>query len=101
MRPAPIKPEYGPTLPQLLGPRWQRASRLTRRALIAGAVFLVALVALAVIATWPSSISGGRPVSFHFDYADHLHRVKPQKGEYARVEAHSRGLLAASFAVAP
>jgi hypothetical protein len=101
MRAAPIKPQYGPTLPELVGPRWRRASATTRRAVIAGATLAVALVVLAVIVTWPTSLSGGRPVSFHFDYADHLHKVDAQPGQYARVEARSRGIMAASFAVAP
>lgn len=99
MTSAPIKPEYGPTLPEIVDPRWRRASRATRRAVIAGGVLVLALIAVAVVVTWPSSVSGGGPVSFHFNYADHLHRVKPAAGEAARVEAHSRGVLVASIAV--
>lgn len=98
---APIKPEYGPTLPELAGPPWRRASRATRRLVVATAVLAVALIAAAILLTWPSSVSGGRPVAFHFDYADHLHKVRPAPGQFARVEARSRGLLAASFAVSP
>ena len=101
MRPPPIKPEYGPPLPELIEPRWRRASRATRAAVLAGVGLIVVLILVAVIVTWPKSISHGGVVPFHFDYADHLHRVAPARGELARVEARSRGLLAASFAVAP
>jgi hypothetical protein len=100
MTAAPIKPEYGPTLPELAGPRWRRASRATRGAVIAAAGLFVAVVAAIVVATWPNSVSGGGPVSFHFEYADHLHRMTPHAGELARIEARSRGLLAASLTVA-
>jgi hypothetical protein len=100
MRPPPIKPEYGPPLPALVEPRWRRASRTTRTAVMAGVGLIVALILLVVVVTWPKSISHGGAVPFRFDYADHLHRVAPARGELARVEARSRGLLAASFAVA-
>src|SRR6266446_447678 len=101
MRPPPIKPEYGPPLPELVEPRWRRASRATRAAVLAGAGLIVALILLVVIVTWPKSISHGGVVPFHFDYAGRLHRVTPAQGELARVEARSRGLLAASFTLAP
>jgi hypothetical protein len=101
MRPPPIKPEYGPPLPELVEPRWRRASRVTRAAVLAGVGLIVALILLVVVVTWPKSISHGGAVPFHFDYADHLHRAAPARGDLARVEARSRGLLAASFAVAP
>lgn len=101
MHAPPIKPEYGPPLPELLRPRWRRASPATRTAVRAGGGLIVALIVLVVIVTWPTSISRGGPVPFHFDYADHLHRVAPARGELARVDARSHGLLAASLAVAP
>jgi hypothetical protein len=101
MRPPPIKPEYGPTLPELVEPRWRRVSRATRAAVLAGVGLIVVLILAVVVVTWPKSISHGGAVPFHFEYADHLHRVAPPRGDLARVEARSRGLLAASFAVAP
>ena len=45
MAAVPMKPEYGPTLGRLLAPRWQRASRLTRAAVVIAAG--VALLAVA------------------------------------------------------
>jgi hypothetical protein len=101
MRPPPIKPEYGPPLPELLAPRWRRAARTTRSAVLAAAALLVVLIVFVVVATWPKSISHGGAVPFHFEYADHLHRSAPAPGDFARVEARSRGVLAASFAVGP
>jgi hypothetical protein len=101
MRAPPIKPEYGPPLPALVEPRWRRASRATKAAVLAALGLIVVLILVVVVVTWPKSISHGGVVPFHFDYADHLHRAAPARGELARVEARSRGLLAGSFAVAP
>lgn len=98
MRTAPIKPQYGPTLPQLLAPRLRSSGGL-RRGLAALVLALVALVAAIVVLTWPSSVSHGGPVPFSFQYADHLHRVGSSGGEIARIEARSRGLLVASLSV--
>lgn len=101
MRTAPVKPEFGPTLPELLTGPWQRASHTTRRATVAGLALVLALVALIVFVTWPTSISGGGTVPFSFEYGNHLKRVAASHGQLAKVEARSRGVLAASLAVAP
>lgn len=101
MRAAPIKPQYGPTLPQLLTPWWRRSSRATRSALAAASALLLAIVVLVVLITWPQTISRDGAVPYDFSYADHLHQVRPDPGSSAKVEARARGLLAASFAVAP
>jgi hypothetical protein len=100
MRTAPVKPEFGPTLPELLAGPWQRASRTTRGSVLAGLALVLALVALIVFVTWPTSISRGGRVPFSFEYADHLRQVAAPRGQLAKVEARSRGLLAASLAVA-
>ena len=100
MRTAPIKPQYGPTLPQLLAPRW-RASRLLRRATAAAGALLVAIVVGIVLLTWPKSVSHGGATPFRFDYADHLRRVTAPRGSLAKVEGRSNGLLVASLTVGP
>ena len=95
-----MKPEYGPTLGQLLAPRWRAASRFARRAAIAGAVVLVAvLVAGALTLENPTYSQGGR-VPFSFNYRG-LYRVPHGPGEYVKVQSHSSdGALKYSFAVA-
>jgi hypothetical protein len=96
----PMKPGYGPTLGQLLAPRWRAASPWTRRAVWAGCAALAALVAAAALTLLDSSYSHGGRVPFSFSYKD-LHRTTPERGGYARiVRSDGRG-LEYSFAVNP
>lgn len=96
----PLQSRYGPTLGELLAPRWHRASRAAR-ALVAcvGVVFAVA-VAGAVLTLENPSFSGGTPVSFSFSYPG-LYRAHPAPGELALVRRTEGGLLEDSFAVSP
>ncbi len=96
-----MKPEYGPTLGQLLAPRWRAASSLTRGAVIAaGAVLLVAAVAAAL--TFENAhFSHGGSVPFSFSYRG-LYRVAPDPGGYVKIQRRgSGGALEDSFAVDP
>jgi hypothetical protein len=97
----PIKPEYGPTLGELLAPRWRRAGRGMRRAVIAAVLLLaVGLVAL-VLTLQNAHYSRGGVTPFRFSYRG-LYRTAPGPGEYVRVEQRSAdGRLLYSFAVAP
>jgi hypothetical protein len=96
-----MQPEYGPTLGQLLAPRWRAASRAARWAAIGAAVALVAvLVAAALTLENPAYSHSGR-VSFSFGYRG-LYRVAPDAGGYVKVQSHSAdGALKYSYAVAP
>jgi hypothetical protein len=95
---ADVKPEFGPTMPQLLGgvPRWLRAAA----ALIVAVAVLV--VVLDELRGGSSSISGGgRGVSFSFSF-NGLVRETPPPGHYALLESHTRaGRLVAEIDVAP
>ena len=51
MAAVPIKPQYGPTLGQLLSPRWRAASPLARRLVIASGVGLLLVAALGAVLT--------------------------------------------------
>jgi hypothetical protein len=97
----PIKPEYGPTLGQLLSPRWRSASPLTRRVLTATGIGLLALAVGAALSLQNASFSHGGKVSFGFAYRG-LWKVAPEPGGYVRIERRrAGGALEDSYAVRP
>lgn len=97
----PLKPEYRPTLAQLLAPGWRRASGGVRLLVMALAAAFVVGVAALTLTLLPAHISYGGPVPFGFSYKG-LYRVAPGAGEDVRVTRHSAsGRLLDSFAVAP
>jgi hypothetical protein len=97
----PLKPEYGPTLGQLLSPRWQTASAGARAAAIVCGLGLLALLAAAALTLQNAKYSHGGPVAFSFDYRD-LYRTTPDPGGYVKVaRRRADGRLEDSFAVAP
>ena len=96
-----IRQEYGPTLGQLLSPRWRGASRLTQALAIACALALVALVGAAAVSLLNASYSHGGRVPFSFSYRS-MQRVAPEGEEFVRVERdYGDGRLEDSFAVSP
>ncbi len=96
----PLKPEYGPTLGQLLAPRWRRATRRSRAFVVLAGVGVIALLLSAALTLENAQYARGGPVPFSFSYRD-LYRTIPTAGEYVRVQSHSRGGLSDSFAVGP
>lgn len=96
----PLKPEYRPTLGQLLSPRWHRTSPGVKGLAIAGAVGLVILVIALVATLLPARISYGGQVPFHFNYKG-LYRSAPDPGGYVKVQRHKNGHLEDSFSVMP
>ena len=96
-----MKPEYGPTLGQLLAPRWRRAPRAARWAAICAGVALAALALAAALTLESPTFSHGGSVPFSFSYRG-LYRVAPAPGGYVEV-AHrdAGGVLEDSYAVAP
>jgi len=100
MASVPLKEQYGPTLGQLLAPRWHAAPRAARGMVIAVGGVLVVLAVAAVFTLLPASFSYGGAAPFHFSYRG-LYRSTPGPGEYVRVERRARGELEDSFAVAP
>jgi len=97
----PMKPEYGPTLGRLLAPRWHAASPLARRATIAGAVALLALLLGVLLTLLTPTYSHGGAVPFSFSYRG-LYRAKPDPGEIVKIDKRNAdGALQYSFAVAP
>lgn len=100
MAAVPLKPEYGPTLGQLLAPRWRRASRRARALVVVSGVAAVALVAGVALTFENAQYGHGGSVPFSFSYRD-LYRTAPAPGEFVRVQSVSRGRLSNSFGVGP
>jgi hypothetical protein len=96
----PLKSEYGPTLGEILAPRWRRASLGTRILWSAAAALIVAALAGAALTLASPTISHGGPVPFSFSYGG-LYRTSPYPGGYARVQRLQHGRLEDSFAVGP
>jgi hypothetical protein len=96
----PLKSEYGPTLGELLAPRWRRASRMPRAVVLASGVLLVAVLAGAFARFEHPSLSYRGAVSFSFHYGG-LYRASPEPGGYVRVRRTQGGRLEDSFAVGP
>jgi hypothetical protein len=96
----PLKSEYGPTLGELLAPRWRRSSRAVRALWVAAAALLVAAIAGAALTLASPTVSHGGPVPFSFSYGG-LYRTSPDPGGYAKVQRVENGRLEDSFAVGP
>jgi hypothetical protein len=96
----PLKSEYGPTLGELLAPRWRRASAGVRLLWVATAALLVVAIAGAALTLASPTVSHGGPVPFSFSYAG-LSRTSPAAGGYAKVQRVVDGRLQDSFAVGP
>jgi len=97
-----LQSRYGPTLGELLAPRWQRASRALRAVVVlAGVLLAVAILGAVLTLEHPRlESSGGTPVSFSFSYPG-LYRAPSARGELALVRRTKGGRLEDSFAVAP
>jgi hypothetical protein len=96
----PLKSEYGPTLGELVAPRWRRSSRAVRAVWVAAAVALLAAVAGAALTLASPTVTHGGPVPFSFSYGG-LSRTSPPPGWYAQVQRVRGGRLEDSFAVGP
>ncbi len=104
MRAPSVKSQFGPTLPELVGPRWRTAPPGLR--LLIGAAVVVVVVAAAV--GWirhPRNTSfsyRGTAVAFNFNYPRPLRQVKRPAAADVRIEARSRsGRLLEWFEVDP
>jgi hypothetical protein len=94
-----VRPEFGPTLPELVGPRLRALPRPAQLTLAAvGAVAVVALAWFVLVGpsdgTKPVVIN--QPVAFNFVYRAPLAQLAPRAGELARV-----GGAGQTFAVRP
>jgi hypothetical protein len=98
---ARMKPQYGPSLPRLLAPRWRAASPALRAAVLAAAAAGVLLALAAGLALENASYSRGGRVPFSFEYRG-LYAVAPEAGGFVRVQSRfADGALKYSYAVGP
>lgn len=97
----PLRPGFGPTLPDLLGPRWRTLGRGGRAFATAGALLVLALAGVAVSAALrgDNEFVRRQAPTFNLRYADGLERVPAGPGEYLRLESRRGELFLASFAV--
>jgi hypothetical protein len=96
----PLKEEYGPSLGQLLAPRWRGARRWVRWSALAAGLGIVAVVVALVLALQSATISQRGSVPFSFSYKG-MYKTSPDPGGYAKVERREHGQLTDSFAVEP
>src|SRR4051812_94628 len=98
-----VRPELGPTLAQLLGPRVRRLSP-ARRATLAAAAAAVAAVAVVVVlrltADERTDVVVRGPVAYRVAYPPALRRVPPRPPETLRLQARPRA-GARPLAIAP
>jgi hypothetical protein len=103
------EPSYGPSLPELLGPRLRALGARERIALGLVAVLIVAAVAALVIrheaslktykqGAGQAQERGLAPIAFSFDYSSRL-RISHPSGAYVQAERRVQGALAARFSV--
>ncbi len=98
-----MRPEYGPSLFELAGPRVRALPRAGRAALALAAAAVVALAAwVAVRGAEPArdAVVVRSPVAFNLVHAPQLRRVAPQGAERLRL-ASAPGAPELLFAVAP
>src|SRR4051794_12981303 len=100
-----IRPEFGPTLPELLGPRLRA---LPRAAQVVVGVLAVVVVAIAVYAfTTRGSAAADRgvvvrsPVAFNFIYRAPFARETPRAGELVRVGGRGQSFSVRRLRLAP
>jgi hypothetical protein len=100
---SPLRPGFGPTLLELLAPRWRRLGARARMSVVAaGAVAVVlAAVALSLAIEGDNEYVHREFPTFNLRWADELERVSPRPGEYLRLEQRRGPLFLQSFAVAP
>jgi hypothetical protein len=96
----PLKPQYGPTLGQLLSPHWRASSRWLRALVVVALGGLVVLAVAIALTLQRASYSHGGNLPFHFEYRG-LYETTPQPGGYVEVRRLQGGRLEDSFAVSP
>ena len=99
-----VRPEFGPTLPELLGPRVRALPRVAQ-------VVLAALAALVVVAAAALLLRDSRdsrphavvekPIAFNLLYTPPLERVRPRGREVLRLQTRAGASAPQSFAVTP
>jgi hypothetical protein len=99
-----VRPEFGPTLPELLGPRIRALPRAARFVLAALAALIVVVLAYAAVRgrqdNRPHAVVR-EPIAYNLIYPAPLVKVRPHAGETLRLETPPRTAAPQSFAVKP
>jgi hypothetical protein len=98
-----VRPEFGPTLPELAGPRLRALPRPARLALAAGALLLVA------VAVWAAFVREGsrkhvivrEPITFNFQYDPPVTERPARPGELVRVAAGRQSMAVRPITLPP
>ena len=97
----PAEPDYGPSLPQIVGPwlrarpRWQQIALGLAVVLLAGRVAALTIRSAAEVKTYHQTESDARdrglnPIQFHFDHSRKL-KISQPPGAYVRAERRRNG----------
>jgi hypothetical protein len=84
-----VRPEFGPTLPEIVGPRLRALPARTRYALIAATALVVIAVAALVLRSGgdTTNVVIRKPVTFNLVYGKGLERVAPHGDEVLRLRS--------------
>jgi hypothetical protein len=84
-----VREEFGPTLPELLGPRVRRLPRAARVALVALALAVTVALAWLVLRPTPgqTAIVVRKPIAFNLITTQGVQRVASRSGELLRLQA--------------
>jgi hypothetical protein len=99
-----VRPEFGPTLPELLGPRVRalpRAGQAILAALAALVVLALAFVLLRGDGEQRTTVVVREPIAYNLVYPPALQQVRPQGRETLRLETAPGAADPQSFAVTP
>jgi hypothetical protein len=99
-----VRPEFGPTLPELLGPRVRALPRVVRIALVAVAALVVIAAAAFLLRDRRDTRSQAvvrTPVAFNLLYPKPLERVAPRGREVLRLQTPAGTAAPQSVAVTP
>jgi hypothetical protein len=100
-----VRPEFGPTLPELVAPRWRAWGGRTRLAVAATALLAVAVVVGGVAAVRDSDgrshVVVREPVAFNLLKPASLARAAPGDGEVLRLQSRAGAPAPQRFTVLP
>lgn len=99
-----VREELGPSLPQLLAPRWRVLSAGRRIGLVAAGVLFVVLLVLAREAIRDEPLQElviREPFGFNLVHRRELQRVTPGRGEVLRLQSVSQAKAQERFTVSP
>ena len=101
--PSVVRPEYGPSLPTLLGPRLRVLPRSVRAALALGGLAVLAALAVVLIARpgGPHAYVQRSPIVFNLNWDEPLRKPPPRPGELLRLEQRRGTQLLQSMTIEP